>query len=96
MTELVPRRLLRVVLDVLPQRSTEGNVDELLTAADAQHGNVRVDRPVRRRKLDRVQTRVDVGRWMRRFTIGARVDIGSTWKDDPVQAFQDRQQRLWA
>jgi hypothetical protein len=74
---------------VLVQRAARGNVEHLHAAADAEHGDVTLERPVRERKLEAVALLGGAGRLVvRARAVGARIHVAAAGEHDGVEAVE--------
>jgi hypothetical protein len=79
---------LAMAVEVLDELAAQGDVQRLLSAADAEGGHVRARRPARDGQLQRVDLRQHVRRGVWRFAVVRGVDVGAAGQDEAVQVSQ--------
>ena len=80
-----------VTVDVLTERAPERDVDHLLSAADAEDRDARIDRGADERDLGEVERQVDVrGLLLSRLAVHRRIDVPAPWDEEPVDPPDDR------
>ena len=79
-----------LVGEVLPERAAAGHVHDLHAAADAEEGDVALERAPGQRDLERVPLRPHAaGHRVGLGAVGGRVDVGPAGQDQAVQHVED-------
>ena len=84
--QAVPAADPAVSVDVLVQRAAEENIDELQTAADAEHRFAACGEKPDERKLTRIAAFVDVGGAGKHLTVEARMKVAAAGQQQRVGA----------
>src|SRR5438477_6364024 len=84
-----------LVAEILVEAATEGDVEKLLPAADAERGQVVGKRPACESQLGPVTRRLDdIEVVDRRFAVLFGRDVGAAGEDDPIESLVDGPQPI--
>ena len=83
----VPYATRILVAQVLIEATTQGNIYDLHTTADAKYGDIFFERPGSEGQFELIELRIGLFcEWVLFFPITRRLHIYATWKQQSIQA----------
>src|SRR5258708_10143419 len=87
----VPYATRILVAQVLIEATTQGNIYDLHTTADAKYGDIFFERPGSEGQFELIELRIGLFcEWVLFFPITSRLHIHATWKQQSIQAGEYR------
>src|SRR3989442_1692022 len=75
-----------VTLEMLNQRASHGDVDDLLAATDAEHREPTLSRLVKKRQLGLIELRVGLSEILvPPLSVKGRIDVPAAWEEQPAE-----------